>query len=144
MLSLDREVLYCEAMKHGLNVVVACTALWLATPGAHALSKVSGATLSHACKAAMQIQEHSGTRPPANEQTDAQNCIAYLDGVFDTAEDVAMQVKVINFCLSPVTNRSVLLHVIVQFIDTNPRELGVNGAEVVRDAMMHTYPCSGH
>lgn len=131
-------------MTRAVAVIAVGTAFWLAQPNAHAASKVTGATLSRACKAAIQLEEHSGTHLPSNEQTGAQDCVAYLDGVFDNAEDAAQQAKVSHFCLPKGANRSVVLHVLVQYIDMNPRALGENGAVVVRDAMMHTYPCSGH
>lgn len=94
--------------------------------------------------AAIQLEEHPGTRLAPGEQVDAQDCIAYLDGVRDTAEDVAKEAKASHYCLPLSANRSVLLHVIVQYVDTNPRALGENGAVVIRDVMVHTYPCSGH
>lgn len=129
-------------MNRTMLLTLAGTILALATPRAHALSKADGALLSRTCKAALQIDEHPTPRVLVSKDQDAaaSGCRAYVEGVLDTAEGWKLG-RAAPFCITAGTPRSVLLHVIVQFIDTNPRVLSENGAVVIREALQHSYPC---
>lgn len=116
--------------------------LALAAPHARALSKADGTFLSRSCKTALQIDEHPSPRVliPKDQEAAAGECRAYLEEVLDTTEAWKLG-KAVPFCVPAGTPRIVLLHVLVQYIDTNPRVLAENGALVIREALKHSYAC---
>lgn len=114
---------------------------------AHALSAVTGSRLLRDCRAAIKLQENISMGATADENAGSSACIAYVEGVLDgngfwkTIDERDHHTEMPHYCVVGNATVEVVIRLLVQYLEANPKELTENGWVCIQGAMLKSYPC---